>query len=293
MDCAKAANLQAANSTRPGSPWEASPFLDFVYGRKAFKVPGLPLACLPTTAGPGSELSNAAVTIDPATDRKLGLSSPWFFPSLALVDPLLQEGMPPALTAATGMDALTHALESFVSRRASPLSRAIAGHAAGLILANLARAFKAGDDLEARSALALASSEVAMAFSQTGLGLVHGFAHPVGARGGVAHGLANAVILPWVCAACIETDPGAYAELAQAAGLPVTGLGPEAAAEVLLSRIRGLSEEIGIPRRLSELGLSREILPAILADAQSYRNRASSPRAFTDEELEKLVDSMY
>ena len=119
--------------------------------------------------------------------------------------------MPAALTAATGMDALTHSLESFVSRRSTPFTRAIAGESAGLILGSLATAWAEPDNAQARADMALGSTMVATAFSQTGLGMVHGFAHPVGARGGVAHGIANAVILPHVAAACAEVAPEPYA----------------------------------------------------------------------------------
>lgn len=291
IDCAKAASLLARNglgstSTRPS-------FLDFVYGRARFELPGLPLIAIPTTAGSGSEMSSAAVTIDPEEKRKLGLSSPFFFPSLAIVDPELQATMPAALTAATGMDALTHALESFVSRRSTPLSRAIAGEAAALILPSLGRACSEASDMEARGDMALASSMVAIAFSQTGLGMVHGFAHPVGARGGIAHGVANALILPYVAEACARTDPAPFASLAAAARLEVGGLGLDEAAFLLIEAIRGLASRIGIPTRLSALGLPRSALPDILADALSYRNRAASPRAFTDAELASLLEAMY
>lgn len=292
IDCAKGASLFAANALLPASPGRGRGYLDYVYGKAAFAVPGLPLIAVPTTAGSGSEMSSAAVTTDPAAKRKVGLSSAWFFPRVALVDPTVQATMPASLTAATGMDALTHALESFVSRRSTPLTRAIAGEAARAILANLARAVESPADGEARAAMALASSEVAIAFSQTGLGMIHGFAHPVGAIGGVAHGAANAVILPFVAAACAETDPEPYAALATAAGLPVAGMAPREAAGTLIASIRALSERIGIPASLGALGFPRSSLPAVLADALTYRNRAASPRAFSDGELGELLEGM-
>ena len=141
--------------------------------------------------------------------------------------------------------------------------------------------------------MALASSEVAAAFSQTGLGMVHGFAHPVGAIGGVAHGVANAVILPFVAAACAETDPAPFASLAHAAGLPVAGMPAPEAATVLVEAIGALSRRIGIPASLGALGFPRANLPAVLADALTYRNRAASPRAFTDAELGELLEKVY
>ncbi len=293
IDCAKGAALFAANARLPGSPFPEASWLDFVYGRKAFGHSGLPLIALPTTAGSGSEMSSAAVTVDPAAGRKLGLSSPWLFPRVAIVDPEVQATMSAHLKAATGMDALTHALESYVSKRSTPLTRAIAGEAARLILRSLGPFCSQSPSTEVAADLALASSMVAVAFSQTGLGMVHGFAHPVGARGGVAHGVANAVILPHVAAACAQTAPEPFAHLAAAAGLPVEGLKADRAASALVEAIKILAARIGIPSNLHALGLRREELPAILADALTYRNRASSPRAFTDDELAALLERMY
>lgn len=294
IDCAKSASLYAANALAAGAPARGASVLDFVEGKRKYELPGLPLIALPTTAGSGSEMSGNAVTT--AGERKLGLSSPFFFPRLALVDPELQLSMPPALTAATGMDALTHAIESYVSRRSTPLTRSIAAGAARLILSSLATAFEAPGDLEARSAMAMASSTVAIAFSQTGLGMVHGFAHPVGARAGLAHGLANAVMLPAVMEACAEAAPGPYAALARDIGLAVPacdGAGEAEAALVLVGAVQALRQRLGIPASLSEAGVPVTSLSGILADALSYRNRASSPRDFSDAELEALLDSMY
>lgn len=306
IDCAKAASLLAANSLLSGAPEPGADPLDFVYGRRSYKVPGLPLVAVPTTAGTGSEMSAAAVTTDLAAGRKLGLSSDWYFPRLALVDPELQLGMPPALTAATGMDALTHVIESFVSRRANPVSKALAAESGRLLLGSLGRAYRSGAELEARADCALGSSLVGVAFSQSGLGMVHGFAHPVGARCGLAHGLANAVILPWVMEAAAETEPRPFAELARALGLaspPAESAGgaaatareaaDRAAAAGLCLALRELRAELGIPDRLSEAGVPRAEFAAVLADAKSYRSRGASPRLFSDAELEALLDRAF
>jgi alcohol dehydrogenase class IV len=294
IDCAKSAALYAANVLAPGAPARGASVLDFVESRRKYELPGLPLVALPTTAGSGSEMSGTAVTT--AGERKIGVSGPLFFPRLALVDPELQASMPGALTAATGMDALTHAVESYVSKKSTPLTRAIAAGAVRLILSSLGRAYDEPENLEARSSMAEASSTVAIAFSQTGLGMVHGFAHPVGARAGLAHGLANAIMLPRVMEACAETAPQPYAALARDVGLaaPVCdGAGDADAAGVLVSAVEALRAKLGLPASLSEAGVPVSTLSGILSDAQSYRNRAFSPRAFSDEELEALLDSMY
>jgi alcohol dehydrogenase class IV len=294
IDCAKSAALYAANVLASGAPARGASLLDFVESRRKYERPGLPLVALPTTAGSGSEMSGTAVTT--AGERKIGLSTPFFFPRLALVDSELQTSMPRALTAATGMDALTHAVESYVSKRSTPLTRAIAAGAVRLILASLGRAYDEPLDLEARSAMAEASSTVAIAFSQTGLGMVHGFAHPVGARAGLAHGLANAIMLPRVMEACAETAPEPYAALARDVGLAVPvcdGAGDVEAAGVLVGAVEALRAKLGIPATLSDAGVPVSTLSGILADALAYRNRPSSPRTFSDDELEALLDSMY
>ncbi|MBN1242604.1 MAG: iron-containing alcohol dehydrogenase [Spirochaetales bacterium] len=292
IDCAKAACLHAADARLPGAAHPEASWGDYVHGRVRAERTGPPLVAIPTTAGSGSETSSAAVTTDLVARRKIGMSDGRFFPRLALVDPSLHASMPPALTAATGMDALTHAVESLVSRNASPVSAAIALESARLVGANLARAFEDGADREARSGMALGAAIAGMAFSQSGLGMVHGFAHPVGALAGAAHGLANAVMLPYVMEACIEAVPEPYARLAAAFGLVPKG-DADADARAALGFVRALSATLLIPRRLRDAGVDRELLPAILADALSYRNRAASPHAFTDAELHALLESAW
>jgi alcohol dehydrogenase class IV len=288
IDCAKSAALCAANQLD---------ILDIIYNRQIPDKPALPIIAIPTTAGTGSELSSAAVTTDSAAARKIGFSHESLFPQLALVDPLNQLSMPPGLTAATGMDALTHVLESLLSTAASPLSDALNLYCLGLIGRNLEQAWANPNDIAARSAMALASALAGAAFSQTGLGMVHGFAHPVGARQGLAHGTANAIMLPYLLAA-MAGQSGVSEKLARAAiafgcgsdKKPANGASPNDAAELLVAKIADLKQRFGIATGLRDSGLSDSALPAILADACSYRNRQKSPRAFTDPELARLLD---
>ena len=293
IDCAKSAALFAANALADGTPEPGSSPLDFVYGRRIYRRPGFPLIAIPTTAGSGSEMSAAAVTTDLSAGKKLGLSSDFFFPRLAIVDPELHISLPPALTAATGMDALTHAIESFVSLAASALSRCIAAESARLLFSSLGKAYVDGSDLGARSEAALGSAIVGIAFSQTGLGMVHGFGHPVGARAGLAHGLANAILLPHVMEASCETVPGPYAELARAIDPSLARLGDSEAAFALVRMVRELSESLAIPARLSAAGVRRQDFDAILEDAKTYRSRKSIPRSFSDAELEAVLEKAF
>ncbi len=299
IDCAKSAALMAANGLD---------VLDFIYGRAVPGKPALPLIAVPTTAGTGSEMSSAAVTTDGTTKRKLGFSHESFFPAVALVDPELHVSMPPAVSAATGMDALTHAVESFLSLGANPASDAINLQCVELIGQNLERSFSHGDELGSRSGMAIAAAMAGAAFSNTGLGMVHGFAHPVGARHGAAHGLANAVILPYVLAALASSCPGRMARLGAAffsgcASRPAGDTNPRgeqgelengpAGAAGFVAAIAALKKRLGIPASLAELGVREEDLAAILPDALSYRMRQRSPRAFSDAELGRLLRAAW
>lgn len=280
IDCAKSAALVSANAEGAGG--DAPGILDYLYGRAQPAKPAFPIIAVPTTAGTGSEMSAAAVTTDAAAKRKLGYSHDSFFPAVALVDPELHLSMPPSVTAATGMDALTHVVESYLSLGANPASDTVNLRCAELIGGSLARAYEKGGDLEARADMAAASALAGAAFSNTGLGMVHGFAHPVGARHGVAHGSANAVILPFVLAAMEGAAGARMRRLAEAfaPGRAQAGL-PRLAAE--------LGAALGIATSLRALGIGEADLDAILADALSYRMRPRSPRAFSDAELKALL----
>ncbi|GAB1431702.1 iron-containing alcohol dehydrogenase [Spirochaetota bacterium] len=282
MDCAKSAALSFANEMD---------ILDIVYGRKIAQKPALPVFAVPTTAGTGSEMSSAAVTTDSNAGKKLGFSHPSFFPKIAIVDPELQYSMPPGLTAATGMDALTHAVESFLSIASNPVSEAINLKVVSLIGGSLLKAFADGNNAKARADMALAAAIAGMSFAQTGLGMVHGFAHPVGARLGAAHGEANAVLLPFLLAAYIGHSDAKMAQLAKAMA-PENDGSPKS----LVDKVIAMNKAMGIPgsvKALSEkhgiaAAVAEKLAPQIVADASTYRSRANNPRAFSDDELGKL-----
>lgn len=282
IDCAKSAALAAANG---------GPILDYVRGKATPSRPALPIVAVTSTAGTGSEMSSAAVTTDQATGQKLGYTNESFFPRLAIVDPENHASMPAGVTAATGMDALTHAVESYLSLAANPLSDAVNLRVVSMIARSLARAYRDGSDLEARSGMAVASAIAGVAFSQTGLGMVHGFAHPVGARHGVAHGLANAVILPYVMSALARDAAPRMRDLAAAMGACRPDADDRSGAAALVRVIVDLKKELGVPESLSGAGIRPSDAPTLLADAIGYRSRPKSPRAFTDAELGRLLDA--
>ncbi len=290
IDCAKgiAASVAEGRSIR-----------DFVGTGLAFTKPVPPLVAIPTTAGTGTEVTNAAVftVVDERGHRsKKGTSSQFYFPRLAIVDPLLHASMPPSLTAATGMDALTHAIEAYVSRFHTPLSDMYCLESIRLIGRSLRtacgaaeRRVNAAEDVAAaRRDMALAATLAGVALSQAGLGMVHGFAHPVGATAGLAHGLANAILLPFVMSALIPDAGERLASIGQAL-TGKSGIG----AEESVRAIARLGRDIGIPENLEAAGVPSSHFESILADALSYRRRKASPRAFTDAELRELLERMY
>lgn len=281
IDCAKGIAASVA---------EARPIRDFVGTGLAFTRPVPPLVAIPTTAGTGTEVTNAAVftVVDEHGHRsKKGTSSQFYFPRLAVVDPLLHMSMPPSLTAATGMDALTHAIEAFVSRFHTPVSDMYCLEAIRRIGRSLRAACGDRALLEARSDMALAATLAGVGLSQAGLGMVHGFAHPVGAMAGLAHGLANAILLPFVMEALIP-DAG---ERLSAIGEALTG--KKASPQEAVRAIARLGRDVGIPENLKAANVPEAFFEDILADALSYRRRKASPRAFTDEELRGLLMQMY
>lgn len=281
LDCAKGIGAVVG---------EGRSIRDFVGTGLALTAAVPPLVAIPTTAGTGSEVTSAAVFIRTDGDKKAkkGISGASLYPRLALVDPRLMVSLPPALTAATGMDALTHAVEAYVSRTHNPVADLYCLESIRQIGLHLKRACKHGDDLDARTGMALASTLAGVALSQAGLGMVHGFAHAAGALCGLAHGLANAVMLPYVMQACI---PDASARLSDV-GRALTGRHSATAIDAVAA-MADLAAEIGIPRNLGEAGVPEDMLQAIFDDAKNYKRRPQSPHAFTDEELWALLGKAW
>ena len=265
------------------------------------------LVAVPTTSGTGSEVSPAAVIT--AGDRKLTLVDYSLVPDMAVVDPTLTLTMPPELTADTGIDALTHALEAYVSIFASPYTDAFCLQAIHLILDALPRAVADGSDLRARTDMANAATIAGLAFSNAFLGVNHALAHAVGARFGVAHGRANGVFLPHVLRynAAVPAKfmpapgysayvaPQKYAQIAWVLGLG--GRGEEAARERLFARVDELLREVGIPRSLEELGIAPETwtdaLPGLCRAAFADPSGRTNPRMPMLAELTELLQAGY
>lgn len=233
----------------------------------------LPVIAVPTTAGTGSEVGRASVIKDEAASLKRIIFHPAMMPRLVIADPALTVGMPPALTAAVGMDALSHNLEAYFAPAYHPLARGVAVEGARLVKDWLATAVRDGADLEARAHMLAAAEAGATAF-QRGLGAMHALAHPLGALYGVHHGLLNAILMPYVIAA---NRPAIDSEAAALAGM----LGLGGSADDLLAWILALRREIGIPMGLADAGVPGDDIARVSQMAVEDPSAATNPVAFT------------
>ncbi len=282
LDAAKAI---AARLTNEGP---ASAF----FGVGKIPAPATPLVCIPTTAGTGSETTSVAVLTDTVNRRKESMVSPHLFPALSVVDPELTYSMSPALTAATGADALTHAIESYVAAGAWEITRGWSFRAVSYIASHLKHACSDGDDAEARHHMALASMLAGMAFGQAGLGLAHALAHPLGALFGVSHGVANAVMLPAVMEFNIEVVPEQYREIAFLFGSNAAGLEPWEAGMRAVQAVRDLFAAVNLPGTISACGVREEHIPLLAREAmRNERLRAANPRKSTLAQIEGIFRS--
>jgi len=263
---------------------------DYLYVKKVFKLPGLPFLAIPTTAGSGSEVTAAMVIRDDERKQKTGLSHPLAFAKTAVIDPETHVSMPPTVTAATGMDALTHAIEAYTSKSHQPFSDAFCLQAIRLIGENLRRATGNGTDLAARSGMAAASTLAGVGFTFAGLGSVHGLAHAIGARFDVPHGVANALMLPYVMEASIIADMPRFRDIAAALGENISGLSLRDAAFAAVDAVNILKADLDIPRCLTDVGVRDRALKDITEDALAYRLRPLAPRDFCRADFQRILN---
>ncbi len=242
----------------------------------------LPHIAVPTTAGTGSEATAWAVFVDPGRRLKTAVYDPRLIPAVAILDPDLTVSVPPEVTAGTGMDALTHAAEAYLSQLANPATDALALQAAGLVARHLRRAVAEGADLEARAGMLLASFLAGAAFSNSSCGLVHTLSEALGGFYRLPHGVTNGVLL----APVLDFNAPACPErVARLRGVLAGGAGGDAGAAV-----RRLAADIGLPRSLAELGVPRADLPALAAAAFEWANDAGNPRDVTLDQVRELLE---
>lgn len=256
--------------------------------------PGLPLICVPTTAGTGSEVTPIAILSDEAEHLKKGVVSGYLFPRVALLDPLLTIGLPSSVTASTGMDALIHAMEAFTSINANDLTDHLAFKAIQLLYGNIRTAYARGEDVTARFNMLEGSLIAGLAFANAGVTAVHAFAYPLGGEFHVPHGLANAVMLPHVLRFNMLGNLAKFATISKAFGLPVKNLSQKQAAEMGLSAIEELMRDINIPLHLRDMNIAQEAIPRMAEGVMKVtRLLANNPRRMTLKDAEQIYQMAW
>ncbi|MBA8862468.1 alcohol dehydrogenase [Ochrobactrum anthropi] len=281
LDTAKAIGLMLTNKGN---------IRDYV-GIDKVPVAGAPVIAVPTTAGTGSELTIWSVLSDKVQKVKISVGSTLNCAKIALLDPELTLSLPSAITATTGMDALTHALESYVNTATQPISEAMSEQAMVLIAKSLRTAVNDGSNLEARGDMLLASTIAAMAFNNTRLGVVHAFAMPLGAKFGIPHGLVNAIMLPEVMRFNHLSNAKKFARIAEIFGEDISGLSAEQAALLSVDAISKLRADVGISAKLSNFGVTPERLDEVVEEALQSGNVPVNPRQPTHDDMRALLQA--
>lgn len=276
-DCAKAIGIVASNG---------GTIRDYEGIGKITK-PTPPSIAINTTAGTASEMTFFCVITNTDTQVKMPVAGSQVTPTVAINDPLLMVGLPPALTAATGMDALTHAVEAYVSVIATPVTDACALQAIELIAKWLRKAVANGSDVEARAQMAYAEYLGGMAFNNASVGHVHAMAHQLGGFYNLPHGVCNAVLLPYVQKFNLIACPERFADIAKAMGQDIAGLSPMEAAEQAIVAMQRLSADVGIPAGLGELGVQEQDIPLLAENAVKDICTFTNPRLAS---LEQVID---
>ena len=280
-DCAKGIALVATNGGK---------IADYE-GLDRSAKPQLPLIAINTTAGTASEMTRFCIITDESRHVKMAIVDRHTTPILSVNDPELMVGMPKGLTAATGMDALTHAVEAYVSTAATPITDACALQAIRLISAHLRDAVSDGKNMVAREQMAYAQFLAGMAFNNASLGYVHAMAHQLGGFYDLPHGVCNAVLLPHVQEYNAQLVASRLKDVGEALGAAVAGLSAEAGAQAAIAAIRALSADVGIPANLTLLGAKREDIPTLAANAMKDACGLTNPRRATQTEIEGIFSA--
>ena len=259
---------------------------DYQWNGRAFAEEALPFIAIPTTAGTGSEVTRVAVIVD--RNVKKGINSDKLFPKLAIVDPELMTGLPPGLTASTGMDALSHAVEAYVGLNSSPFTDALALEAVRLIGRSLGKACACGTDVCAREDMAMASTLAGVAMDQAGLGIVHSMAGPFCGIFHLPHGEANAVLLKYGMSFNLKAAPGRFASLAAALGCDISGLSPEEAGAAAVEAVSGLVAETGLKVDLAAYGLKESDADIVAEQTEKMFLLRNNPRRPSREDCRQL-----
>ena len=282
-DCAKGVGLVAANGGQ---------IADFEGVDKSSK-PMIPLMAINTTAGTASEITRFCIITDTSRKVKMAIVDWRVTPQIAINDPELMKGMPPSLTASTGMDALTHAIEAYVSTDANPLTDAAAIMAIKMIAHYLPKAVANGNYMKARDKMAYAQYLAGIAFNNASLGYVHAMAHQLGGFYNLPHGVCNAILLPYVESYNLIGNMNRFRDVAQAMGVQVEGISVTCAAEKAIEAIKKLSRQLEIPTDLKQLGVREEDFGIMADNAKKDVCQLTNPRTATREQVIEIYRQAY
>ncbi|MDZ4164233.1 MAG: iron-containing alcohol dehydrogenase [Smithellaceae bacterium] len=284
LDVAKAVAVLAANRGRA---------VDYL-GLNRVPGPGLPKITIPTTAGTGSEVTFTSVFLRKELNKKEGMNSPYLYPELALLDPLLTLSLPSGLTATTGLDALCHAIESYTSINASPMSELFSLEAIELIGANLRTAVHDGTNIEAREKMLLGSLYAGLGLANAGVTAVHSLSYPLGGRYGIPHGLANTILLPAVMNYNVPGAIDKFALIAAVMGERTEDIGIRDAAFLAVESVQTIIADCGIEDTLESLNISPDDFPELARIAMTVaRPLANNPRRVTEEDAISIYQDAY
>lgn len=291
MDAAKAIRLLTTHEP-PLEPYYAD-----VGGAERIRDDMPPLICIPTTAGTGSEVSQGSIITDTSFNttnrwRKRAIVTPLNMSNIALLDPGITVGMPPALTAATGMDAITHGIEAYVATKYHPIAEGVALQALRILSANIQKVYHNGADVAARGEMLLGSCMAAFSF-QKGLGAVHSLAHQLSTDAPIPHGVANAILLPPVMEFNFSYATEKYADVARALGIDTNGMDSSEAGRAAIDKIRAFNTELNMPVGLGAAGLDRKKIPKLGADAMLDHCHKFNPRACTEADMVALFEAAF
>lgn len=269
--------------------------LSAMFGENNVVKRGIPHIAIPTTAGTGSEVTNIAILSVPSEQTKKGVVSDFLLPDLAIVAPEMTLSCPQHITAASGVDALVHAIEAYLSNFSSPITDALAIKAMGMIINHLPTAYRSPQDIDARENMATASLMAGLAFGNAGVGAVHALAYPLGGRYHISHGVSNALLLPYVMewnkSACLTR----FTHMATALSTPVTPHDDaETMANKVIQQLHDLCEEVGIPRGMRTLGIKKDDIPELAKEAiKVERLLKNNPRKLSLSDIESIYYAAY
>ncbi|MFD0676569.1 MULTISPECIES: iron-containing alcohol dehydrogenase [unclassified Paenibacillus] len=287
IDAAKAVSVVASNGGYIG---------DYSGGQKSIMIAPIPLIAIPTTAGTGSEMTSVTVITNPETNIKLMIKHPTFIPAVAIVDPLMTLSTPPPVTAATGVDALCHAIEAYISKKAQPLTDKLALSAIERIAGNIRTAFTNGSDIDAREQMALASMEAGAAFTNASVTLVHAMSRPIGAMFHVPHGISNAMLLPAVLEFTCKSAITRMATIGRLLRPDLSTSTDELLATTCIKEIKQLCKQLEIPN-MKTYGIGQaqldQVVDKMATDAITSGSPGNNPKVPTHEEIVALYYRCY